>query len=299
MVRAQFEEKEYEIAFSVEMGNSTQPTPIFSSGVVAEKVLGYDAAADPKHLHTIWRLLNIERPAGVTLFPHFWRMGQEPPLDRLPGVPISIILQYKRPEYLRGGKAKQWSRWHSPYFRFSRSMEQHSILRRIESKLGQEVVVRYAAPAFHTRGEYENAVLQRKILEQTGFVSPTLLGNHKVWTYNQPGNAGFGNPSGRWQRFDAVENLFQDLLSSASDPLLRGITSAVAIPQNFDSHLSNLVAATTFRRPQIRALISGWEQSILAGDLNLDRLLIQRVLQIATVQSTLRKLGASWHMSNG
>lgn len=298
MVWAEFEEKEFEIAFAVELGSGKHPAPVFSSGLVAEKILGYDAAANPQQQHQIWRLLKIERPNGVRLFPDHWRTGQKPETDQLPVSPISIIFQYKRPEYLQGSAARQWSRWQSPYFRIRRSDEQHSILRRIEYALGSEAKVRYAAPAFHKRGEYEHAVLGRQVMQKTGFVSPESLGSHKIWTYREPGTDGFPNPDGRAQRFDTVQDLFQDLLSSLGiQSGLQG-SSELALHSGFDDHLARLAEAITYRRPTIRNAILSWERNIRAADLGIDDLTLRRVVRVATVQTAMTRIGATWHLSS-
>lgn len=298
MVWAEFEEKEFEIAFAVELGSGKHPAPVFSSGVVAEKVLGYDAAANPQHQHQIWRLLKIERPKGVRLFPDHWHSGQPPETDQLPVSPISIILQYKRPEYLRGSAARQWNQWRAPYFRIARSDEQHSILRRIERTLGSEATVRYAAPAFHKRGEYENAVLCRQLIQKTGFVSPVSLGSHKVWTYREPGTNGFANPDGRAQRFDTVQDLFGDLLSSLSSRSVPQGSSELALHSGFDDHLARLAEAVTYRRPIIRNAILSWERSIRSADLGVDDLTLRRVVRVATMQTAMTRIGATWHLSS-
>lgn len=106
---AHFHEKEYEVGFGIELASGgSQRAPVFSCGQVLEKVLGYDATADPSHDHLIWRLLRVPRPAGLRLLPAHWSRGPQPTAGSLPVTPISLILQYKRPEYLFGPTAKQW-----------------------------------------------------------------------------------------------------------------------------------------------------------------------------------------------
>jgi hypothetical protein len=159
--------------------------------------------------------------------------------------------------------------------------------------------VRYATPAFHLRGEYERAVMQRQVLGRTGFVSPKLLGNHKVWTYREPGVDGYPNPSGRWTRFDSAQNLFQDLLSSSIAQSTRRETSDLAIYPGFDIHLTNLAAAVTYRRPWIRTGIQLWERNIRASRLALEDVVLRRILLIATMQTAMMRIGASWHIYEG
>lgn len=66
---AEFEEKQYECAFNVELGASG---PVFASGQVLEKLTGYDTVADPGSSHVLWRILAIPRPPGIRLVPDHW-----------------------------------------------------------------------------------------------------------------------------------------------------------------------------------------------------------------------------------
>jgi hypothetical protein len=67
VARAEFEEKEYEIAFTIEL--AADRGIVFSSGQVLEKVVGYDVASDPSPNHLIWELLQVPRPEGLRLAP--------------------------------------------------------------------------------------------------------------------------------------------------------------------------------------------------------------------------------------
>jgi hypothetical protein len=89
---AEFEEKEYEDACLVELGRGGR---VYGAGPVLERLLGYDAAADPGHVHPIWALLAVPRPRGLRLLPALWAPGTEPPLARLPRAVVSLLVQYK------------------------------------------------------------------------------------------------------------------------------------------------------------------------------------------------------------
>jgi hypothetical protein len=120
MTRADFEEKSYETAFLLELGGGARPFGlVFSPGQVLEKIVGYDAAASPDPANVVWRLLGAPRPLGVRLEPAFWRPGATPPTGQLPVAPVSLILQFKRPERLTRSNARQWSHWRRPYYRFA------------------------------------------------------------------------------------------------------------------------------------------------------------------------------------
>jgi len=136
-----------------------------------------------------------------------WHPVRRPIPTQLPLHPVSLILQYKRPEFLQGGRAAQWQLWHRPYFRFRRTADQHSVLTRVENRLQGEVVVRYSAPAFWRRTELDAAQYTRQVLALSGFVSPIDLGRHQVWTYVQAGTNGRANPAGPEQEFATLAQL--------------------------------------------------------------------------------------------
>jgi hypothetical protein len=210
MAWAEFEEKEYETAVAIELADGQRGRGlVFSAGQVLESIVGYDAAAAPVSDHVIWRLLSIPRPKGVRLVPATWVSGHRPARADLPRTPVSLILQYKRPEFLYGARAAQWKLWGHPYYRFSRTTRQHTVLNRLERRLGGDALVRYAAPVFWRRGQLEAAHIARQVLGRSGFVSPVTLGRHFVWTYAAPGIEGRVNPGGRTRPFETVDELLK------------------------------------------------------------------------------------------
>jgi len=179
---AEFEEKSYEIAACGEFmrGLGGQIGHVFAPGQVLEARLGYDAAVSVSQRHPIWNVLQVPRPAGVRLLPTYWRGGKQPEAGRLPGALISLVVQFKRPEYLHAGTAAQWRYWREPYFRFARQTRQQRILRRLERAVGNDALVRYSAPAFWRWRDLEAAQLAGRVLEESGFVSPAALDRHSV-----------------------------------------------------------------------------------------------------------------------
>ena len=167
-------------------------------------------------------------------------------MAKLPQHPVSFVVQFKRPEYLQGSGAAQYHYWNQPYFRFTRSKGQHSVLRGLERSLLGSAVVRYASPAFHRVAELEHAQLRGHVVDSTGFVSPVRLGRHATWTYISPGTVGRGNPDGEEMPFAIFDALF-----SAVRPEARGELVAVG---GLREHLALLaqacreVAATRSRR---------------------------------------------------
>jgi hypothetical protein len=122
-------ERSYEIAYCAELASGPGRAPaLFAPAQVLEKILGFDAAAGPPSGHVVWKVLGLPRPAGVSLLPGLWAGGARPKAASLPRYPVSLFFQFKRSEYLHGGRAKQWRMWgKSPYYRFARTKHQQQV----------------------------------------------------------------------------------------------------------------------------------------------------------------------------
>ena len=289
-VKAEFEEKQYEQAANMELALGLGGMKVFSSGQVLESIVGYDVAADPDKDHVLWQLLELGRPKGLVLLPSYW-LPSTPGVVRLPSTAVSLILQYKRPEFLRHGNARQWTMWGTPYFRFARTKVQHGILRRLEENLGEDVVVRYAAPAFWRYGDLETAQLQQHVLKSTGFVSPKELGTHHVWTYIQPGIRGRGNPAGRPIAFESIDDLGRRMREQAGQSEHRSI-----VPASFDTPLQRLGTAIAYRNPSMRSPADRWVRQVQTTIKELDSGQIDSLRSYALVQSAMRHIEAHWFL---
>src|SRR5690606_24470496 len=119
MPTAEFEEKQYEQPANIELG--LRHAAVFPAGQVLEAVVGYDVAANQPQNAPIWRLMGINNvPTGLALVPNLWqRASVQPKPAELPSHYVSLILQYKRPQYLTTSIALQWGRWGVPYYRFT------------------------------------------------------------------------------------------------------------------------------------------------------------------------------------
>jgi hypothetical protein len=287
---AEFEEKEYETAAALELAIDTGKFgPVFSSGQVLEKIVGYDAVADPWSGHRIWAILGVPRPSGIRLAPSFWLPGVQPPLTRLPHHPVSLVLQYKRPTYLRTSAAKQWPRWRRPYFRFEIVKEQQQVLRRLEDSTSDDVVVRYASPAFWQRGDLERNQCMRTILQSSGFVAPRVLSRHRYWTYDKPGAVGYPNPSGSGRIFETIETiLFREPLQVPGQEL--------ELVDRFDDHLEYLSVAALRRNTSLARAVDAWTISLREAVLDLSPEMILRLRNFVAVQSAVIGVGAAWYM---
>lgn len=294
---AGFEEKTYEVAYCIELavGVGGQPQ-VYSPGQVLEKLLGFDAAGNPDPHHVLWAVLALPRPQGVQLVPPLWGASKavQPPIVALPSYPISVFLQFKRPEYLQGPAAKQWKMWNHPYYRFKRSKEQQQVLGRLERRLGVQAVVRYAAPAFHTLGELEAAQLAGTVITNSGHVPPALLQRHLWWTYDAPGHVGRPNPDGEpsvFERFDAV--LGEALSLSASGRELQ--TYQAAPLAGLRDHLRSTAAACRDREPQLRRDVDSWARQL--GTLDLDSRTAESLRDFASVQSLMARTNGAWWLT--
>lgn len=290
MTAAEFEEKQYECAFNVELGASG---PVFASGQVLEKLTGYDAVADPGSSHVLWRILAIPRPPGIRLVPDHWSPAarrMQPGHGKLPEHPVSFIVQFKRPEYLQGSGASQYRLWNQPYYRFTRLQHQHTQLRRLESQLDGIATVRYASPAFHRLAELERAQMEGSVVSSTGFVSPARLGRHAVWTYIRPGTVGRANPDGEELLFASFEALFTPTPPTDGAELVRR--------DGLREHLAALARACGSAPASGRLAVEGWVRGVneaaeVPGEM------LETLQNYASVQSFMARLGATWWIVDG
>lgn len=290
MVMAEFEEKQFECAFNNELYLGG---PVFPSGQVLESITGYDSSADPGPHHVLWRVLSTPRPKTVRLVPSHWASASTPLVPsaaKLPQHPVSLVLQFKRPEYLQGSGAAQYHFWNQPYFRFTRSKAQHSTLRKLEQHLLGSAVVRYASPAFHRYAELEQAQLQGDVVESTGFVSPIRLGRHATWTYVSPGTVGRGNPDGEEIPFAIFDALFTTV-----GPNTRGELAPVG---GIRDHLALLAEACRQVAPVRSRRVDAWISDVgQAAEVPAD--VLDPLSDYAVVQSLMAALGASWSLLDG
>lgn len=289
MTRAEFEEKEFEQAANLELGDGGGF--LMSPGQVLEKIVSYDAVAAPTANHVVWQLLEHPRPAGVRLLPSLWAEGGRPPAQRLPEHPISIMLQYKRPDFLSGPRAAQWTYWRTPYYRFSRSESQHKVLRRLDRSLEGAAVVRYAAPAFWQFTDLEVAVVTRQVLQRTGFVRPIDLKHHRTWTYVGPGVEGRANPSGRRLLFESFDQLTELLIPPDSARLPEQLDAPI---DRLASHLAEVAATCRAREPVLRRGIDSWVRSLEQRGLTLTSESVTRIGHLATISTLASRIGATW-----
>lgn len=286
MAVAEFEEKSYEIAACAELARGVGPElgQVFAPGQVLEERLGYDAAASVPQDHELWTVLDTPRPAGVRLLPEFWSGGKRPRQQQLPSSVVSLILQFKRPEYLRSAAAAQWRYWHQPYYRFARRDPQHHVLRRLERSVDDRVCVRYAAPAFWRWGELEGAQLDGGVLRRSGFVAPQALDRHRAWTYVRPGSDGRANPQGTPRAFARLDELLANITTDST-------STAIEVADPIGNHIFQLgETATSVLPTKLRSGLEGWLRRSNVDSLEEADL----VRSLARVSTLLSFSGATW-----
>ena len=114
---------------------------IFPPGQVQENILGFDSVlfSINKYFWKLWRRIPRWRkllwrfwsliPAGVYLDDIFWEDLKEV-IDKEIRVKFkfNIFIQYKRPEYLKSNRAKEFIHWRCPYYRYDIDIHQQQIL---------------------------------------------------------------------------------------------------------------------------------------------------------------------------
>ncbi len=235
MPHAEFEEKQYEIPANIELG--IQHAAVFAAGQVLEAIVGYDVASlQPAHA-PIWQLLGVNVPTGLQLVPNLWqRAAAQPKPADLPANYVSLVLQYKRPQFLSRATALQWPHWQQAFFRFAVLPHQQDILASIQNSTLGRATVRYSCPSFWRYAELQAHQWNRAVLENSTFVSPRRLINHHVWTYTTPGTSGYANPRPEdvpTEKFRGIWNKAMKRASSRREKLiqhLRGLAVGVEIP---------------------------------------------------------------------
>ncbi|HEX5989562.1 MAG TPA: hypothetical protein VFY75_05055 [Solirubrobacterales bacterium] len=197
-VPAQFSEREYELAMNIELlaGNGKYSVP----SQVAEKWLGYDIALVPG-LTSVWGLLGLSAPP-IGVPPGQGILGH----PSAPAFAASLFLQYKRPEELRGGSAKEAAPRREagvapplPYLRYGLGRFQLDRLLNLQAEVSGLAEVCYAAASFVSGDHLKEMQALRAVVSSSDFLSlgkvdsllgPGGPGADHVWTYDAHEPAG-------------------------------------------------------------------------------------------------------------
>lgn len=248
-------------------------------GQVAEAILGYDVAANLPRSSPLWAVLRASPRTGVTMSPSFWAKSPDQPPDvSVPSSSVSLILQFKRPEYLTVPWAKQWGYWRQEYYRVRLDTPEGQLetLCRLEQRLGRMALVRYAAPVIPSWNELQRLQRNRQVLRKSNFVGPRRVQAHEVWTYARPGNRGFANPEGEEVAQESIEEFVSTLADS------RGTDHSIL------SHLRHVAEALGVEEPEERAM----SEDAIPVEISPDR--VQGLSDLLLVGERIGSLGASW-----
>jgi hypothetical protein len=121
-MKVDFEEKTYESYFNNELDSKS--SVYFPPGQVLEGLLGFDAASNSKN-RGLWRTLGFPfwfSPyfTGVNLRDIAREIEEELDhiIQKIPNIKTNILLQYKRPDYIKTVNGKEWKHWNKEYYRY-------------------------------------------------------------------------------------------------------------------------------------------------------------------------------------
>lgn len=187
-----FHERQYELAMNLELiAGSAQ---FFAPMQVIEEKVGYDIALVPGHM-AIWANLGVKQPTGVQTPVEYG--AKSIPVAGGQSFAASLFVQYKRAEKMfyrsalqTGDRAQAGG--DVPFFRVYFDKDQHEVLVDLEQAVGQNAVVRYAAPLFHLIEDLWVRQSTRSVFGSSSFIPPASAGiPASVWTYADDGTSIF------------------------------------------------------------------------------------------------------------
>lgn len=196
---SEFEEKQYEQHLNIELLQGSNL--IFPPGQHLENVLGFDAALFTRNKN-FWRHFL----GGYPWYRRFFRSylnGMYFPKDAyeledafnndFPQFKFNAFIQHKRPERMIKDTAAEWDSWNQEYYRYKVLDHQQSTLEILEANVGDQGVVTYASPAFHTKQEFWDVHKSQSFIQNSNFCQPSKLTGHKAYTYISPGTNGIAH----------------------------------------------------------------------------------------------------------
>lgn len=196
---AEFEEKQYEQHLNIELLQGSNL--IFPPGQHLENVLGFDAALFTRN-KAFWRHFLGGYPWYRRFFRNYLN-GLYFPRDAfeleeafdndLPQFKFNAFIQHKRPERMVKDTASEWQSWGQDYYRYKVLEHQQKTLENLESSVGDQGVVTYASPAFHTKEEFWHAHKNRSFIQRSNFCQPNQLRGHNAYTYIESGTTGIAH----------------------------------------------------------------------------------------------------------
>jgi hypothetical protein len=192
MQTPQFAERQYETAANIELARGTA-TPFIPTQNI-EFYIGVDAVHQPRDINPIWRILSVRVPRKIMLSPALWPRLPRSFHDEIPGRFVSLFVQYKVPVYQDNRRAKYFGSMNGPYYVASITAHQRRRLQSLEQRVGSRAVVRYAAPVFWSRQDFDAYDSQRQILTHSAFVPPATVKSHRKWMFAESNRPMIFNP---------------------------------------------------------------------------------------------------------
>ena len=196
---SEFEEKQYEQHLNIELLQGSNL--IFPPGQHLENVLGFDAALFTRNKN-FWRHFL----GGYPWYRRFFRSylnGMYFPTDAyeledafnndFPQFKFNAFIQHKRPERMVKDTAAEWGSWNKDYYRYKVLDHQQLTLETLEMSVGDQGVVTYASPAFHTKQEFWDVHKSQSFIQNSNFCQPSKLIGHRAYTYISPGTNGIAH----------------------------------------------------------------------------------------------------------
>jgi len=195
----EFEEKQYEQHLNIELLQGSDL--IFPPGQHLENVLGFDAALFTRN-KDFWRHFLDGYPwyrrffrsyLNGMYFPKSAYELEDAFNNDFPQFKFNAFIQHKRPERMIKDTAAEWDSWNQDYYRYKVSEHQQLTLETLEANVGNQGVVTYASPAFHTKQEFWDVHKSQSFIQNSNFCQPSKLTGHRAYTYISPGTNGIAH----------------------------------------------------------------------------------------------------------
>ena len=192
MKSSAFSERQYETNFHIELGSGGAGPFVPSQSM--EWHVGIDAATNARDAHRIWRILNVHIPRRMPLSPAIWPHLPCRFHEQISGRLVSLFFQFKVPKYHDSKRSKYRVQFDAPYYSVAITQHQQRRLVELQRRVQSRALVRYASPAFWTRTDFDRYAGKRQILEQSAYIVPSRIKDHKKWMYAGPSGKVILNP---------------------------------------------------------------------------------------------------------
>ena len=142
-------------------------------------------------------------------------------------------------------------------------------------------VVRYAAPAFWSRADFDKHDASRQVLNHSSFVAPARIKDHRRWMYDRPNGKAYFNPDFEVADNDGWESVVRNLRTVAKRQTLR-------------DHVRSLVGTLPERGTAIAGEVSKeWIERVQRYG-RFSREDIELLMDLKTVTAAAEVAEASW-----